>query len=632
MKSPGDALADAFARHRKGDLAAADRIYRKVIKSQPGNADALYLLGILCLEDGRTANSVRYLQKAVGAVNKAGGRVDPGWRLALGTALQRAGDGEAALGEYEAVLRDDPVSVDAMFCRATVLHDLGRTEKAVVAYEAVLKRAPQHSEAANNLGAIHRDHGAPAAAVAAFRRAVAARPGYTEAVYNLGNAMADAGWAAEAVPVLTAAADARPDDLDLHITLFDCLVQADRAEEAERRARGFLDAHPDTAPVAAALGAALQYLGRSDEARKAFLSAIAADPGCSRAHQGLADDPDVAGQDRRIGDIRAALDTARDEGASASGLRFALGRHLAAAGRHEESLGAYIKANVLKREMLAQRGFGYSHNDMEWRIDELCAAFTAESFDSPGGDDSNRPVFIVGMPRSGTTLTEQILASHPMVFGAGELGFIGQIACTLRRGSNDSKAPLSSDSLAKAAAFYLRAIGRLDKGAARVTDKMPGNFLHLGLIAQMFPNARIVHCRRNPMDTCLSCFVQNFRAAHLSWSCDLADLGHYYCQYHRMMEHWRRVLPPGRMLEVDYEDTVSDLETQARRLVDFAGLDWDDACLRFYETDRAVVTASHSQVRRKVYAGSVGRWKRYGDGLQPLADALRDCAPAADRP
>jgi hypothetical protein len=144
----------------------------------------------------------------------------------------------------------------------------------------------------------------------------------------------------------------------------------------------------------------------------------------------------------------------------------------------------------------------------------------------------------------------------------------------------------------------------------------------------MLPGARIIHCRRDPMDNCLSCFMQNFRAADLAWTCDLGDLGHYYCQYRRIMDHWRRVLPEGRMLEVDYEDTVADLEAQARRIVDFTGLPWDEACLDFHRSNRSVVTASHSQVRQKIYTSSVGRWKRHGDALSPLIDSLRACGGA----
>ena len=181
------------------------------------------------------------------------------------------------------------------------------------------------------------------------------------------------------------------------------------------------------------------------------------------------------------------------------------------------------------------------------------------------------------------------------------------------------------DVLAGGARSYLDAIGRMGGDAARVTDKMPANFMHIGLIVLMFAGARIIHCRRDPMDVCLSCFVQNFRAANLAWACDLADSAHYYCQYRRIMDHWRCVLPEGRMLEIDYEDTVTNLEAQARLIVDYVGLPWDEACLSFHETRRSVITASHSQVRQKIYSTSIGRWKRYGDAVLPLARGLDAC-------
>ncbi len=227
-------------------------------------------------------------------------------------------------------------------------------------------------------------------------------------------------------------------------------------------------------------------------------------------------------------------------------------------------------------------------------------------------------------------MTEQILASHPQVAGAGELTEVSQIVRWLRA-EHGYPARLSVATLQKGANGYLNHVGRIGRGAARVTDKMPGNYMHLGLIARMFPKARIVHCRRDPMDNCLSCFAQNFRADGLAWSTDLRDLGHQYCQYSRLMDHWRKVLPAGRMLEIDYEDTVADLEGQARRLVEFAGLDWDPACLDFHKTERAVATASREQVRNPIYRSSVGRWKRYGDGVAPLVEALGACGrgPAA---
>ncbi|MHA1109282.1 MAG: sulfotransferase family protein, partial [Alphaproteobacteria bacterium] len=267
--------------------------------------------------------------------------------------------------------------------------------------------------------------------------------------------------------------------------------------------------------------------------------------------------------------------------------------------------------------------------NFERRVGRLIEYFDRERCAGPGGSPSELPIVIVGMPRSGTSLTEQILASHSRVVGAGELGEIGQIIGWLGHAHNYPK-ELPQNALKEAATGYLKYIGKIGRGAARVTDKMPGNFMNVGLITRMFPKARVIHCRRNPLDNCLSCFAQNFRADGLGWSTDLVDLGHQYCQYRRIMAHWRDMLPAGRMLEIDYEDTVADLEGQARKLVDFCGLDWEDACLEFHKTERAVSTASREQVRNPIYTSSVGRWKRYGEGVSPLVESLAACGCGPD--
>ena len=630
MAKPADLLAEAFARHRQGEFDSAERGYRKVLKARPGDPDALYLLGMLCLDRDRPAEAARHLDHAVKALGRTRRPVDSAWRLALGTALQRAGKFAPALAAFDAALQVAPRDIDALFCRATALQDIGRLDEAAAGYEAVLKVAPKHAEAANNMGAILRDNGDSVAAVAAFQRAVASRPNFTEALCNLGNSLADAGRAVEAVSVLRAAADARHDDTDLHMVLFDCLVQADLPDEVETRALAFLRGQPDSPPVMAALGSALEFLGRKAEAAAIFTRAIELDPACARAHQGLADIKGEAGKDIHMATIRRAIDDADPESPGAAGLWFALARHLGAAGENGGSFDAYLNANQAKRLGLIRRGLGYDRARMEQAVDRSIAAFPPGSLDRAEAVASEKPVFILGMPRSGTTLTEQILASHPHAHGAGELGLIGQIAGRIANMARDSGGAIPPGALTGAAGFYLDSIGRMGGDAARVTDKMPGNFMHIGLIASLFAGARIIHCRRDAMDTCLSCFIQNFRAADLAWTCDLEDLGHYYCQYRRMMDHWRRILPEGRMLEVDYEDTVADLDRQARRIVDFAGLPWDDSCLRFHEAKRSVITASHSQVRRKIYSSSVGRWKRYGDGVQPLVESLGACGRGPD--
>jgi hypothetical protein len=230
------------------------------------------------------------------------------------------------------------------------------------------------------------------------------------------------------------------------------------------------------------------------------------------------------------------------------------------------------------------------------------------------------------MPRSGSTLVEQIVASHPNVFGAGELPHFHRTAVELPAIQNTTTsypecAALMNDStVARLADEYLTHLDALSPHADRVTDKMPENFQHLGLISLLFPHARVIHCQRDPLDTCLSCYFLDF-TGWLPFTYDLTKLGQYYQQYLRLMAHWRTALPTP-VLEVRYEDLVADKEAVSRRMIAFCGLDWDDACLAFHETDRPILTASHWQARQSIYKSSVGRWRRYEQHLGSLKQAL----------
>jgi hypothetical protein len=259
-------------------------------------------------------------------------------------------------------------------------------------------------------------------------------------------------------------------------------------------------------------------------------------------------------------------------------------------------------------------------------IDDHIATFTKEFFDSqPATSDSELPVFIIGMPRAGSTLVEQILASHSKVVGAGELTDIEQMVPEMGRmlercGRYPAGARhLTQTQLRGLADRYLHTLAQIGGPAQRVVDKMPENFLYLGTIAAMFPRARIIHCRRNPFDVCLSCYFQNFNRIHFSWS--LEDLGHYHREYERLMAHWRRVLPL-QMLEVRYEDLIVRQQEVSREIVAFCGLEWEDSCLAFHANPRPVRTASALQVRRPIYARSMERWKKYAAHLEPLRRAL----------
>ena len=246
------------------------------------------------------------------------------------------------------------------------------------------------------------------------------------------------------------------------------------------------------------------------------------------------------------------------------------------------------------------------------------------------GDPSPVPIFVLGMPRSGSTLVEQILASHPQIHAAGEMTNLDRVVRSLRDTVGrpirfpQCAGGFDTESLRRIGQAYLASLPPLPEGKTRITDKLPSNFIYVGLIRMILPNARIIHTVRDPVDTCVSCFSRLFGAGH-AYCYDLAELGRYYRAYHELMAHWRAVLPAGSMLDVAYEDVVGDLETQARRLIDYCGLPWDDRCLSFHTTSRTVSTASNLQVRRPLYRSSVQRWRRYEAHLQPLLTELEAC-------
>ena len=262
-------------------------------------------------------------------------------------------------------------------------------------------------------------------------------------------------------------------------------------------------------------------------------------------------------------------------------------------------------------------------------FDRIQAVFTREliSAKSGGGDSSPMPIFVIGMPRSGTTLVEQIIASHPAVHGAGELQALNDVILTVRGPDGNTilypefVPAIDRLALQQIGARYVALVRRLAQGRPRVTDKMPSNYYFAGLIHLALPNATVIHTLRDPVDTCVSCFSKLF-SAQQNHTYDLGELGRYYKRYERLMAHWRRVLPPGRILDVRYEEVVADLDSAARRIIAHCALPWDERCLSFHETGRPVRTASATQVRKPIYSSAVGRWRVYGDELQPLLDAL----------
>jgi tetratricopeptide (TPR) repeat protein len=435
-----------------------------------------------------------------------------------------------------------------------------------------------------------------------------------EAHYNLGNALRDHGLLTQAQASYQRALKLQPDLAQAHFNLSVVFKEQGRLREAATSYRRALQIQPDYPDALVAGAEALASIGRFDEAQAQLDRAVALQPLMPEAWAALATIRRMGPQDADWLDKARYICSLRLSPQQESRLRFAMGKHGDDLGDHPRAFADYTRANELKKTFAP----AYQPRRQTQLMDQIRSVYTREALArvAPEGSDSQRPLFVVGMPRSGTSLVEQILASHPQAFGAGELPFWEGATSHLQLAglkSMPDKAWRRS-----IAAKCLHELELQCRTAARVVDKMPANFHHLGLIHAVFPRARILHVQRHPLDTCLSIYFQNFNASH-SYANDLADLAHYYREYHRLMAHWRAVLPAHVFMDVSYEELVNDQQPVTRRIVEFAGLPWDARCLRFHTTDRPVQTSSKWQVRQQLYTRAIQRWRRYDAFLGPLA-------------
>lgn len=663
-------LGEKRARKEKGGSPAARAAFRaatqaldggrvdeavlaleRLIEDHPRHAEALHLLGLVRYDAGRFEEAADLILRATeadgakaeyhancGAVMNMLGRfaeaeaacrhaieLEPGNAGAhnnLSVALVSQGKTEEALATLERALRLDPGSAEAHVNLGNLLFKEGRAAAAAAAYRAALGARPDHAIALANLGAALRELGELAEAERCCRRAIDARAGYPEAHNTLGTVLNAAGEPEAAVTAFDEAIRLRPRFPEAHMNKGAALFQAGALADAEAAYRSALVLYPRYPEAQNGLGVVLLAAARLDEAVAAFRKALDLKPSYGEAAYNLAAsgalDADAAA-------VAALEERVRDPSLAAGErirLHFALGEIRDRRGETDAAFAHFEAGNGLRRAEQAARGLVFRADAHERLIERIERVFTREFLASRRdlGDADGRPAFIVGMPRSGTTLVEQIAASHPSVFGAGEPGLVARLAGGLYGGYPEGALALDRGGAAALAGAYLDRLARGAGPAVRIADKTPFNFLYLGLIETLFPGARVVHCRRRAVDVGVSCYFQDFRAPH-PWSTDLADIGRYVRAYERMMAHWRGALSLP-MIEVDYESLVADLEAEARRLVEFLGLDWNPACLDFHENPRAVTTASNWQVRKPVYATSVGRARAYERFLAPLKDAL----------
>ena len=497
------------------------------------------------------------------------------------------------------------------------------------AYEASLEIAidfcaqqPSNVAAWRLAGAAARNLGRFGLAEQFWLKAVALNPNSTEIHFNLASIYHEEGRFLEAIERLRKVLQCNNKHYQALSNLSFALIAVDQMNEALHYADAAIAVRPDFAKAHHNRRIALEALGRIPEAIESAKLTISMTPGDTLTYRHLVsmqkvrpDDPILSCLEQLSKDMNLLT---TDQQIS---LHFALGKAYGDIEKYDESFRHYLHGNAKYRKQIF-----YDETKTLQQFSEMRSAFSSDVLSSVSVEDHDIPIFIVGMPRSGSTLIEQILASHPSVFGAGECDDWRQLVAGIRK---DDGTAHSSYELARLPGPEINGLGTAYKqglrarapGAQRITDKMPRNFVHLGLIHQALPGARIIHTQRNPVDTCMSCFSQLF-VGDFPFTYDLAELGRYWRTYNDLMDHWRKVLPASTFLDMRYEELVENPEMQIKRMLDHCQLPWDERCLHFQQTDRSVRTASATQVRQPLYSSGVNRWQRYGSMIQPLVDAL----------
>jgi tetratricopeptide (TPR) repeat protein len=656
MGTTADTFRQARQLHQAGELSRAETLYGQILRENPAQAEALFLLGVVCGQQNRLDEAIEYYRRALalrpddanvsfhlGLTCQSRGlheeaaehfrhalRLRPdlaGAWLSLGNTHLHFGQLDDAIRHYREAIRLEPNLGPAYLNLAHSLQRQGHLQRATDCLRDCLARQPKYAEAHFNLGNVLIAMRRREEAAAQFDEAIRLQPAFAPAYNNRGNIALELGRVDEAIEYFEKAVRAQPDYVEAQVNLGGALTERHQVEAAVEAYKQALRVQPAHARAHNNLAEAYLDMGESQEAQNHLREAIRLNPAFIRPLLHLAANGFYSSAEPGVEEIKARLTDSRLSRDAASQLHFILGYLHDRAGDTDAAFEHFRQGNAHRRAILQQNGNAFDADANSVAMDRLIAFFTPEYFEQTRGFglETEVPVFIVGMPRSGSTLVEQILSQHSQVHGAGEIKDVGRLVIDLstRLGGTETYpeclSKMDADMTRELAASHLAQLKRRDSSAARVTDKMLDNFFHLGLLATLFPQSRVIHCKRDPRDVCLSCYFQFFRGLRFTW--DLNDLGRCHRDYERMMAHWKAVLPIP-MLEVVYEDVVADLETESRRIVAFCGLEWEDRCLRFHENERKVHTMSRVQVRQPIYKSSVGRWRRYEAHLEPLLKAL----------
>ncbi|MFM9912363.1 MAG: sulfotransferase [Methylophilaceae bacterium] len=680
------ALELASQHQSQGRLQEAEQLLQQILQAQPNNAFALHLLGVIAHQVGKPELAIDLIGKAINSNPNVGlfhanlgemlrqqGKLDAAIQHGeqavaldanmasahsnLGVAYFDREDYDLAEACHEKALAIAPQFSPSLNNLGSIFRARKDVETALDWYRKAIAANPQYLEPLNNMGAVLMEEERHLEAQEPLLRALQINPNYAEAVCNLGLVKKELEQPDAALQLLQKALQLKPDYPEAYLGLARVAQDAEDLPQAEKYALRAIELAPEKPDGLSLLGTLYTEMGRGVEAIASYENALKLDPEHAEALLGLGNlnmengdmaqaeslfnqalvlEPDNIGARFHLSQVKkvkaedanfaALLEAAKDADSlpskKAMSLHFALGKCFEDSGQPVQAFPHFLEGCRLKRAT-----FEYSAEFDRNQFTELTRLMDKPAIERlrGAGNPSKTPIFVLGMPRSGTTLTEQIIASHPQVYGAGELPDLMEILQRDFEGNGagfpQNLATLTADKLSIPATEYVSRLQQRAPDAKHITDKMPANFYAVGLIHLMLPNAKIIHVKRNPIDTCVSCFTRLFnRKQHQTY--DLAELGQHYVSYAKLMEHWRQVLPTGAFLEVNYEDIVADKEAAARRLIAYCGLEWDDACLDFHNTKRAIRTASVTQVRQPIYTSSVERWRAYEQFLTPLLDAL----------
>jgi tetratricopeptide (TPR) repeat protein len=619
-------LDKALQFQASGDLEKADKICKKILKFNPNHPDALHLRGFIAHQTGKHDKAIELFGKAIQYNSN-----NPLYHYNLALPFISQGKWNEAISCYQKALALRPDLIPAYVNMGNLLQQLGKMEEAISCYQKALELRPNDPFARLNMGNALESQGEFERAISCYQEALRFKPDLTEAYYNMGNAFKAEGKLRQAISCYEKALGLNPDDFSAVYNMGNTYQDLNKLDNAIICYKRALEIQPDSESAYNNMGNAFQTQGNFGEAVACYTKALEIQPSYAEAFYHLARAEKITNQNKEAV-LRSAnrLRASQPDEYSAVYLNFGLGKIYDDLGQYEQAFEYYRLGNELER---SKHAFApKAHAEYISAIIEICNAHCLED-KQLWRDNSQMPIFIFGMPRSGTTLVEQIVSSHPRVLAGGELDFFFQLERKMLPEGHQSSYPeylalMDQQTARDISKKYLQLITNLAESAEgqdRVTDKMPHNFLFLGFLCLLFPNATFIHCQRHPLDTCLSIYFQRFAREH-HYAYDLIDIGFAYREYRRLMGHWHDILPI-QIFEVNYEEMVENQEQVSRQLIAFCGLQWDSKCLDFHKSERPIFTSSNWQVRQPMYRSSVSRWKNYERFLGPLKELLIDYLP-----